>query len=201
MFTGIVSRTGVVLDRHTSNIAIDYSGPTTELKVGDSIAVNGACLTVVDLDATSFRAQVVPETDARTNLGKLGKGDPVNLELPLALDQRLDGHLVQGHVDTTVHVVAVEEAAEGREVTFELPSELAPYVAEKGSIALDGTSLTVARVDDAAGTFAIALIPHTLRHTIAGQYVPGTLVNVEVDIVARYMQRLLRRGPAGVGTR
>src|SRR5262249_19832461 len=154
---------------------------------GGSIAVNGVCLTVVELEGDVFFADVVPETRRRTNIGSLGAGDHVNLELPLRADQGLDGHLVQGHVDGTGRASSVTEVEMGRELRCELSSELLPYVAEKGSIAIDGTSLTVMDVDDGNGTCGVALIPHTLVATIAGQYVPGTLVNVEVDVVARYV--------------
>ena len=115
----------------------------------------------------------------------------MNLELPLTVQAGLDGHLVQGHVDATATVREVREVELGREVKIGLPRELAPYVAEKGSIAVDGTSLTVSAVDDAGPTFTVALIPHTLERTVAGGYVAGTLVNVEVDVVARYVERLL----------
>jgi riboflavin synthase len=143
---------------------------------------------------------VVPETTRRTNLGRLSPGQPVNLELPLRAGAGLDGHLVQGHVDGTGTVESVKDVQLGRELEIKLAPELAAYVAEKGSIAVDGTSLTVFAVDDARGSFSVALIPYTLQRTIAGFYVPGTLVNLEVDVVARYVERLLgRRGLEGRG--
>jgi riboflavin synthase len=191
MFTGIVGTVGRVVEWRTGHLAV-RSELAPGLEVGGSIAVNGVCLTVVEVEGETFFADVVPETRSRTNLGLLEAGRRVNLELPLRPEQGLDGHLVQGHVDGTAHVAAVTDVEMGRELDFELPADLAPYVAEKGSIAVDGTSLTVAGVDDARGTFRVALIPHTLGATIAGQYVPGTLVNVEVDVVARYVARLIR---------
>jgi riboflavin synthase len=192
MFTGIVQAVGRVAEWRTGHLAV-RSEVAAHLEVGGSIAVNGVCLTVVEVEGDTFFADVVPETRSRTNIGLLQAGDAVNLERPLRADQGLDGHLVQGHVDGTARVVSVTDVELGREVDFQLPPELASYVAEKGSIALDGTSLTVTGVDDARGTLGVALIPHTLERTIAGQYVPGTLVNVEVDVVARYVERLLGR--------
>jgi riboflavin synthase len=199
MFTGIVGTVGQVVEWRTGHLAV-RSELARDFEVGGSVAVNGVCLTVVEVEGGTFFADVVPETRSRTNLGLLQAGQGVNLELPLRADQGLDGHLVQGHVDGTARVAAAIDVEMGRELDFELPVDLAPYVAEKGSIAVDGTSLTVAGVDDARGTFRVALIPHTLRATIAGQYVPGTLVNVEVDVVARYVARLIRHA-AQAGTR
>ncbi len=189
MFTGIVAAVGRVAERGPG-LVVDEPTTVAQLQVGGSVAVNGVCLTVVGKRGTTFSVELVPETLRRSNLGRLGQGDPVNLELPLRLVDGLDGHLVQGHVDGTTEVVEVRPAELGREVRFALPRELAPYVAEKGSIALDGTSLTVAGVE--GDSFTVALIPHTLSHTLAGGYAPGTLVNVEVDVVARYVERLLR---------
>jgi len=163
------------------------------MKVGASVAVNGCCLTVVRKVGATFFMDVVPETLRRTDLGSLTIGAHVNLELPVAVDGLLDGHLVQGHVDATAAVVRVAEAGAGREVTIQVPPHLRDFVVEKGSIAVDGVSLTVASVDDQAATFTVALIPHTLAVTIAGEYKEGTMVNLEADIVARYVARNLRR--------
>ena len=201
MFTGIVETVGQVVEWRRGHLAV-RSGLTPRLEVGGSIAVNGACLTVVEIEGGAFFADVVPETRRRTNLGLLVAGDRVNLELPLRAGGGLDGHLVQGHVDAAARVSVVTEVEMGRELDFELPADLAPYVAEKGSIAVDGVSLTVTRVREGPDTFGVALIPHTLERTIAGQYVPGTLVNVEVDVVARYVARLMRLStPATAGPR
>jgi riboflavin synthase len=157
--------------------------------------VNGACLTVVRKRGPVFYADVVPETLRRTNLGRLSTGQEVNLELPLAATAAatLDGHLVQGHIDATAAVMAVREAKLGKEVTIELPTTLSRFVAMKGSIAVDGISLTVADVDHPPGTFSVALIPFTLQHTIAGDYRKGSVVNLEADVIARYVARNLRR--------
>jgi riboflavin synthase len=197
MFTGIVGAFGQVVEWRTGHLAV-RSPVAPSLEVGGSIAVNGVCLTVVEVEGEVFFADVVPETRRRTNLGLLEAGAPVNLERPVRADQGLDGHVLQGHVDGTGRVLSVADVDMGREVRFELPAELMPYVAEKGSIAIDGISLTVMEVDDATSSCAVALIPHTLDATTAGQYVPGTLVNVEVDVVARYVARLIgRTAPAG----
>jgi riboflavin synthase len=197
MFTGIVGAVGEVVQWRSGHLAI-RSELAPSLDVGGSIAVNGVCLTVVEVEGGVFFADVVPETRRRTNLGEAEAGDPVNLERPVRADQGLDGHLLQGHVDGTGRILSVADVDMGREVRFELPADLMPYVAEKGSIAIDGISLTVMAVDDDTSSCAVALIPHTLEATIAGQYVPGTLVNVEVDVVARYVARLIARtAPAG----
>jgi riboflavin synthase len=200
MFTGIVAAVGRVLEQGQGRLAVEESTIARELGRGSSVAVNGVCLTVTEHEGDVFFADVVPETVRRTNLGNLGAGQFVNLELPLKAGAGLDGHLVQGHVDGTATVESVREVESGREIEFCLAEDLRPYVAEKGSIAVDGTSLTVFAVDDSRGTFSVALIPFTLEHTIAGTYVPGTLVNLEIDVVARYVERLLgHRGVEGQG--
>jgi riboflavin synthase len=191
MFTGIVSAVARVVDAGDVRIGIDHAGIARHLKRGGSVAVNGACLTVVKKQGPIFYADVVPETRKRTNLGALKKGDEVNLELPLTAAASLDGHLVQGHVDATAEIRSVRQTASGREVTIELPSRISRFVAEKGSIAVDGVSLTVAAIDKA--TFTVALIPHTLEATIARHYKRGSSVNLEADIIARYVARNLRR--------
>jgi riboflavin synthase len=193
MFTGIVSAVAKVVAADANRLGIDHAGIARRLKIGGSIAVNGCCLTVVKKSGPVFFADVVPETLRRTNLGALRVGKEVNLELPLNAASLLDGHLVQGHIDETGTVRTVDRAALGREVTIELPAGLARFVAAKGSIAVDGVSLTVAAVDKPAGTFKVALIPHTLEVTIAGAYKRGTVVNLEADVVARYVARNLRR--------
>ncbi len=196
MFTGIVAAIGEVVEWRSGHLGVRQPAVAPRLEVGGSVAVNGVCLTVVEVEGASFFADVVPETRSRTNLGSLRPGDAVNLELPMAMGSGLDGHLVQGHVDGTARVAAVESVDLGREVTFELGPDLLSLVAEKGSITVDGISLTVTAVDDARGTFSVAVIPHTLEHTLARSYVPGTLVNVEVDVVARYVARLMRPSAA-----
>jgi riboflavin synthase len=193
MFTGIVSAVAKVVRADGSRIGIDHASVARHLKLGGSVAVNGCCLTVVKKTGPVFFADVVPETLRRTNLGALKLGVEVNLELPLSASSLLDGHLVQGHIDATATVKSVTTAATGRELTIELPTALSRYVAIKGSIAVDGVSLTVAEVDKPIGTFKVALIPHTLEHTIAVGYKRGSIVNLEADVVARYVARNLRR--------
>jgi riboflavin synthase len=197
MFTGIVRSMGRVVERPAGHLAVEQPEIAKQLGRGGSVAVNGVCLTVTEIDGPTFVTDVVPETLRRTNLGQLRPGDDVNLELPLRLQDGLDGHLVQGHVDAIGRVSRVHDVELGREVSFDAPGELMPYVAEKGSIAVDGTSLTVAMVDERAATFTVALIPHTLERTVAGQYTLGRLVNLEVDVVARYLERLMKNGVAG----
>jgi riboflavin synthase len=193
MFTGIVSAVSKVVVADDNRLGIDHAGMARRLKIGSSVAVNGCCLTVVKKRGTVFFADVVPETLRRTNLGALRVGTEVNLELPLSASSTLDGHLVQGHVDATARVRTVEEASIGRELTIELPATIARFVAIKGSIAVDGVSLTVAAVDKPPGTFRVALIPHTIEATIAAGYTRGSVVNLEADVVARYVARNLRR--------
>jgi riboflavin synthase len=196
VFTGIVSGLGLVAESRPGRLGVEH-GPTAEnTEIGASVAVNGVCLTVVEVEGAVFYADVVPETQRRTNLGSLKRGDPVNLERPVSPAGLLDGHLVQGHVDATAEVREVRtlDQNQGTEISIELPKSLARYVAEKGSIAVDGVSLTIARVDDEAGAFTIALIPHTLEQTVAGGYRKGSRVNLEVDVVARYLERLVRPG-------
>jgi riboflavin synthase len=193
MFTGIVSAVAKVVKADGKRIGIDHAGVTRRLKVGASVAVNGCCLTVVKKKGPVFFADVVPETLRRTNLGALRPGVEVNLELPLGASSTLDGHLVQGHIDATATVRSVKRVASGREVNIDLPAALSRFVAVKGSIAVDGVSLTVAVVDNPPGTFGVALIPHTLAVTIAGEYKKGSVVNLEADVVARYVARNLRR--------
>jgi len=185
MFTGIVSAVSKVVQADGKRIGIDHASIARHLKIGGSIAVNGCCLTVVKKKGPVFYMDVVPETLRRTNLGALQPGMEVNLELPLGASSTLDGHLVQGHVDATATVRSVKQVASGREVTIQLPPGLARFVAAKGSIAVDGVSLTIATVDKPPGTIGVALIPHTLAVTAAGGYKKGTVVNLHADIVAR----------------
>jgi riboflavin synthase len=193
MFTGIVSAVGNVVDAGSGRLGIEHAQTARRLKIGASVAVNGCCLTVVEKAGASFFMDVVPETLRRTDLGSLRPGSQVNLELPLGANGLLDGHLVQGHIDATAAVVHVAPVEAGRELTIELPAHLRDFVVEKGSIAVDGVSLTVAGLDEKAATFTVALIPHTLASTIAEGYKKGSLVNLEADIVARYVARNLRR--------
>jgi riboflavin synthase len=193
MFTGIVSAVGEVVEAGSGRLGIKHGATTKRLKPGGSVAVNGCCLTAVSKGGAAFYADVVPETLRRTNLGRLAHGDLVNLEMPLAGNGFLDGHLVQGHVDATARIKRVTKTATGSEIVIGLPAQLSALVADKGSISVDGVSLTVAGVDQPSGTFKVALIPHTLAATIAAGYVVGTVVNLEADVIARYVARNLRR--------
>ena len=165
------------------------------LRVGDSIAVNGACLTAEDVSPNGFTATVVPETLRRTNLGEAAPGRYVNLERPLRADSRLEGHIVLGHVDAAVPVTAVENGAGGRRMTVLVPGALSRFAVEKGSIALDGVSLTVAAVSDVGEDSLVeaALVPHTLRATTLGDRSPDDYVNLEADVLAKYAERFWAR--------
>jgi riboflavin synthase len=193
MFTGIVSAVGTVVEAGPHSLGIEHAATAKRLAMGASVAVNGCCLTVVRRSGARFFADVVPETLRRTNLGALRPGSRVNLELPLAVGGLLDGHLVQGHIDAAARITAIAGADSGLEATVELPRALRGFVVEKGSIALDGMSLTVAGVGEGEDAFSVALIPHTLAVTIAGGYAIGAVVNLEADIVARYVARNLPR--------
>ncbi|MFE9201579.1 riboflavin synthase [Micromonospora sp. NPDC007230] len=202
MFTGIVEELGEVVrttETGGDSALVAIRGPlvTSDARHGDSIAVNGVCLTVVDVDGGVFTADVMGETLRRTALGALRPGDPVNLERAAALGSRLGGHLVQGHVDGVGEIVSREPAAQWETVRFRLPAALSRYVVEKGSITVDGVSLTVADVGD--DWFAVGLIPTTLKLTTLGAKGPGDPVNLEVDVLAKYVERLLAGGAPGPG--
>jgi riboflavin synthase len=185
MFTGLVQRTGTLGALDGSRLRID--GPL-ELSEGDSVAVNGVCLTASAVDDAGFSADVMEETLRRTTLGALAPGDSVNLELPLRPNDRLGGHIVQGHVDGTGTVEAIRDEGVARVVRVTASPELLRYVIEKGSIAIDGVSLTVTAVDEEG--FGVSLIPETLERTTLGSLEPGRQVNLEVDVVAKYVERL-----------
>lgn len=190
MFTGIVETKGRVTSVVTGETGrLVISAPEFEdLAVGGSVNVNGACLTVTSLVVDGFTVDVVPETLRRTNLGVLDAGASVNLERPVPAAGRLDGHIVQGHIDGTARVVRLTAEADSTIVEVELAPELARYVVEKGFVAVDGVSLTI--VDCDANRFSVAVIPHTLSVTTLGDRDIGDDVNVEVDILAKYVERL-----------
>jgi riboflavin synthase len=187
VFTGLVAGTGTVRSLNHGRLEVDTE-LAEELSPGDSISVNGVCLTALDPTAQGFSADVMPETLRRSSLGPLGPGDAVNLELPLRAGDRLGGHVVQGHVDGTGTVEEVREEGFARVVRVAAPRELLRYVVEKGSIAVDGVSLTVSAVDD--DTFEVSLIPETLERTTFGSAAPGRTVNLEVDVFAKYVEKL-----------
>jgi riboflavin synthase len=195
MFTGLVEDLGTVaaVNATGAGVRLTFESPLAhELGEGDSVAVNGVCLTAVGICGDRFGADVMHETLRRSSLGALEPGGRVNLELALRADARLGGHMVQGHVDSVGVVTATREDGFARVVTVEAeggPDGILRYVVEKGSIAVDGVSLTVAAVDDT--TFSVSLIPETLERTNLGAAAPGTIVNLEVDILAKYVEKLL----------
>jgi riboflavin synthase len=208
MFTGIVEELGEVAELtdlgDAARIAVRGKTVTTDARHGDSIAVNGVCLTVVDVDGDTFTADVMKETLDRSSLGAVAPGDPVNLERAALLSSRLGGHIVQGHVDGVGTIVARQPAEHWEVVTFTLPASLERYVVEKGSITIDGVSLTVAAVAAVAAspvstssapvgenTFSVGLIPTTLALTTLGHKGIGAPVNLEVDVIAKYVEKLL----------
>jgi riboflavin synthase len=204
MFTGIVEGTGTVAalavaaDGGGARLEVEAPWLAGDLRLGESVAVNGCCVTVAAPVAAGFAADLVAETLRRTALGGLAAGDRVNLERPMALGGRLGGHLVQGHVDGVARIIDRTAVGDGEEVRVELPGALERYVVEKGSIAVDGVSLTVAGVGP--GWFAVALVPHTLEVTTLGDRRPGDPVQLEVDVVAKYVERLvtpMRAGASG----
>ncbi len=184
MFTGIVEELGTLRRREGGRFEFEASAVADGLHIGDSVAHNGVCLTVVEMGPGWYAVDVVDETLARSNLGDLGPGDPVNLERPVRLADRLGGHLVQGHVDGVGTVVTPAP-----DLRVRIPPELARYIVPKGSITVDGCSLTV--VDAGPDSFSVAVIPHTAEVTTLGRREPGERVNLEVDVVAKYVERLL----------
>jgi riboflavin synthase len=201
MFTGIIQAQGSItaLERRGGDVRLSVQStglPFASYEIGESIAVNGVCLTAVVLRDDGFDTDVSVETLDVTNLGRLGVGSPVNLEPSLALGDRLGGHLVSGHVDCLGTVRRVESDARSVRLEIEMPAALARYVAKKGSVTVDGVSLTVNAV---AGTvFEVNIIPHTAEVTIIGDYAVGSTVNIEVDLLARYLERLLSKDEHGV---
>ena len=193
MFTGIVEGIGAVIavsETGDGSRLVVECGELAELATGASIAVNGACLTSVESNGSVVTMDVVPETLVRTNLAMLQVGDRVNLERPLPANGRFDGHVVQGHIDGVGFVRDIAGEGSGHEMRVEAPETLMPYIVEKGSITIDGVSLTVASTGE--GSFNVALIPHTLKVTTLGLRKPGDPVNLETDILAKYVERLLK---------
>jgi riboflavin synthase len=184
MFTGIVEELGTVISREGPKLRLGATTVLDDVELGASIAVNGTCLTVVAWGDDWWEADVVEETYARTSLGALQPGDPVNLERPVRLADRLGGHLVQGHVDAVGTIVTGAP-----DLRIRMPEDLLRYVVHKGSITIDGTSLTVAAVHDDG--FSVAIIPHTAAVTTLGHKGPGDPVNLELDVIAKYVESLL----------
>jgi riboflavin synthase len=193
VFTGIVRERGRVaaVDGDGEGVRLTLEAPQTarDAAVGDSVAIGGCCLTVTSRNGSTLTFDAVPETLRRTSLARLGAGDEVNLEPALRAGEPLGGHYVQGHVDGVGRVRTVQPEGEGARVWFDAPPEVLRYCVEKGSIAVDGVSLTIAALDDAG--FAVALVPHTLRETTLGTLAPDDAVNLEADVLAKYVERLL----------
>jgi riboflavin synthase len=194
VFTGLVAELGRVAGVESRNgesrIRVE-TALARDLEAGDSVAVNGVCLTAIAPTDGEFEADLSSETLARTSLATIAGGDSVNLELPVRPSDRLGGHIVQGHVDGVGRVRSVTEDGAGREVRFDAPPDLLRYVVEKGSIAVDGVSLTVSAVDESG--FSVALIPETLARTTLGQATEGRPVNLEVDVIAKHVEKLVAK--------
>ena len=191
MFTGIIEETGTVLDRQESALTIRADTVMPGMRLGDSVAVNGACLTVVAFEDDHFRVDLAPETLRRTALGQLEKGSSVNLERPVAVGGRLGGHIVQGHIDATGRIASIRPEGDCFIFRIRAPKRLMPYIVEKGFIAVDGISLTV--VDKRDTAFTLSVIPYTLQNTNLRTKSANDRVNLEVDILAKYVESLLSR--------
>ena len=192
MFTGLVAELGQVaeVERGDWGARLQFrAGLSSELEPGDSVAVNGACLTATEVESAGFAADVMQQTLSVTTLGELEPGGAVNLELPLRVSDRVGGHLVQGHVDGTGTIARAEDEGFARRLTVELPDDLAPYVVERGSIAIEGVSLTVAAVSESG--VEVSLIPETLERTTLGSLNGGEKVNLECDVLARYVRSMV----------
>lgn len=198
MFTGIIEEVGVVQTADNGRLVIGASEVLSDVKVGDSISVNGACLTVTTHGESSFSVDVVPETLRRTNLGELKAGSPVNLERSMPAYGRFGGHMVQGHVDATATIRSIDSDGDALMVAFDAPTSIMRYVVEKGFIAVDGASLTIVNCDNFS--FSVTIIPHTRENTVFKSKGVGSAVNIEVDIMAKYIERLTMAGRAPVDT-
>jgi len=200
MFTGLITELGTVqsIERGESSAIFTIKAPESVqgLSIGDSIAVNGTCLTATSLSADSFTADVMVQTLSLTSLGQLKIGSPVNLELAAQMDMRMGGHIVQGHVDGTGTVTQLLPGEKWSQFDVVAPEHLTKYVVAQGSITLDGVSLTVGGIDDATNTITVWLIPETLAKTNLSDKKAGDLINIEVDILAKYVERLISKGVA-----
>ena len=193
MFTGIIKETGTIkkITDKVRDIEFEVNSAVLikDIKTGDSIAINGVCLTVKHFSGDSFTFDVSSNTLAHTNLGELKAGDMVNLEDSLTPSDKLGGHFVSGHIDCTARIISTQKTGRAYEISFDLSSETAPFITERGSVAIDGISLTVIEV--AGDSFKVAIIPHTFENTILGNKGPGSSVNIEVDMLARYIANYL----------
>ena len=191
MFTGIVEEVGVVAKISDNGMTVRATKVTEDLKLGDSIAVNGTCLTAVSFDRTEFSVDLSPETVRRTSLGRLSVGGPVNLERALLASDRMGGHIVQGHVDGTGRIMSTKRDGDSTIFRIRVPKRLNRYIVEKGFVAVDGISLTVVKIG--ASSFTLAVIPYTLKNTNLAALSVGDRVNLEADILAKYVESLLDR--------
>lgn len=196
MFTGIVEEIGKVSSASTARLVISARQVVDGIKPGDSIAVNGACLTVTDFDRASFSIDIMPETLQRTNLGQLTAGDGVNLERPTTLGGQLGGHLVQGHIDDIGRIISMEREGEALLFRFEAPPEVMRYTAPKGFIAVDGISLTITEKDNSS--FQVSVVEYTRRNTTLSSRKVGDVVNLEVDIIAKYVAQFTQPQAGGL---
>jgi len=196
VFTGIIEEIGKVISARPGNLSVAAGKVLEDIKEGASLAVNGVCLTVTGFDNKSFSADVMEETLDKTNLGMLKAGDGVNLERPLPLGGRLGGHLVQGHIDDTGRVISITPRGESIIIGFEAPPKLMSYIVEKGFIAVDGASLTIVSRNN--GSFQVSLVGYTRQHTILGGLRVGDTVNLETDIIAKYVEQFNRNRGSGI---
>ena len=198
MFTGLISELGSItaIDKGTDSAVFKINAPglISEINLGDSVAVNGVCLTATSVSGTEFTADVMIQTLSLTSLAKTIVGSPVNLELAAQLNARMGGHMVQGHVDGVASVIGLTPGDKWAQFDIKVPEHLAKYIVNQGSISLDGVSLTVGKMDDATSVVTVWLIPETLERTNLSSKKPGDLVNVEVDVLAKYVERLLAKG-------
>jgi len=196
VFTGIIEEIGKVISARPGNLSVAAGKVLEDIKEGASLAVNGVCLTVTGFDNKSFSVDVMEETLDKTNLGMLKAGDGVNLERPLPLGGRLGGHLVQGHIDDTGRVISITPRGESIIIGFEAPPKLMSYIVEKGFIAVDGASLTIVSRNN--GSFQVSLVGYTRQHTILGGLRVGDTVNLETDIIAKYVEQFNRNRGSGI---
>jgi riboflavin synthase len=198
MFTGLIAELGVVtaIEKGESSAVFTINAPQliSEINLGDSVAVNGVCLTATSISGTSFTADVMVQTLSLTSLSQIAVGSPVNLELAAQLNARMGGHMVQGHVDGVATVKGLTPGDKWAQFDITVPAHLAKYIVNQGSICLDGVSLTVGAIDDATNVVTVWLIPETLERTNLSSKKPGDLINVEVDVLAKYVERLLAKG-------
>ena len=198
MFTGLIAELGVVtaIEKGESSAVFTINAPQliSEINLGDSVAVNGVCLTATSISGTSFTADVMVQTLSLTSLSQIAVGSPVNLELAAQLNARMGGHMVQGHVDGVATVKGLTPGDKWAQFDLTVPAHLAKYIVNQGSICLDGVSLTVGAIDDATNVVTVWLIPETLERTNLSSKKPGDLINVEVDVLAKYVERLLAKG-------